>query len=137
MMTNTSPLNFTSAGVLTLLSAIDHWWPDATQTTVAGINVHETHSRLEALRKLLVKHCEQADRNDLLPGDFDEVEGLNHHRTRVSSRTRELLAELDLVIRETPHVGSPITEWVGAQQAFDQFSAHVRELCQMEATPIQ
>lgn len=137
MMTNTSPLNSTSAGLLTQLSEIDHWWPDATQTVVPAINVHETHSHLEALRKLLVKDCEEGERDSSISGDFDEAEGLKTHGMRVSNGTRELLNDLDLVIRETPHVGSPIAEWVRAQQAFDQFSAHVREPCQIEATSIQ
>lgn len=90
------------SGLLAQIDEVNQWWPDSHQKVIAGVNVHEIHSRLDALRAFLERHFAAEERDGLLAQDFGGDPRFVAESERLLQQHAELRRQLDAVIQRVP-----------------------------------
>jgi|GEM_PF-2850186 len=114
------------SGLFGQLNELDQWWPDPRQKVVAGVNIHEVHSRLEALRFSLLEHFSAEECGGLLPPDYHGDIRFVEQSDRLLREHGELLGELSSILKSIPLMDGSAAQWQVARQAFDRFAEKLR-----------
>lgn len=114
------------SGLFGQLDAVNQWWPDTRRKVVAGVNIHEVRSRLEALRFSLLEHFSAEEQGGLLSADFPGDVRFIEQGDRLLREHSELLGDLSSILQSIPLVDGSPDQWQVARQAFDRFTERLR-----------
>lgn len=114
------------SGLFGQLDEVNQWWPDSRQKVVAGVNIHEVRSRLEALRLSLLEHFSVEESGGLLPADYQGDVRFIEQSDRLIREHGELLGELSSILKLIPLKDGSPAQWQVAHQAFARFAQRLR-----------